>query len=231
MIPLKTYTTIQNIVATKLSSADTYRYTCLTFTPKKNGYTDSTFKQISELNSNKPESEETIKDFVKRLKNQQIIKVDEVFIAGKRRNRYFIPECTSNFRMIKNTILEAEFPVELKGFLIQLFTVTLNNTLEINLSMNKICSIIKISLPTARKYLKELEKMQLVFRTEKGLLLTDKYFLIGNENKNQINAIQTEIRGCSELVYRFNKTDWESIKLPEMYWRSVIGGYTSLKPS
>ena len=52
--------------------------------------------------------------------------------------------------------------------------------------MNKICTHIKISIPTARKYLKELENLQLVTKTEKGLLLTDKYFIIGKSPKQKL---------------------------------------------
>lgn len=224
---MKSYTTIQNAIASKLSAADTYRYTCLSFTPRKNGYTDSTFKQIAELNSNEPESENTIKDFVERLKRLKLMKIVELYTDGKKRNRYYFPEPEMNFKMISNRILEAELSVSLKGFLIQLFTITLNNSLEINLSMNKICSLIKISLPTARKYLKELENLQLVSRTENGLLLTDTYFLIGNEKQNQIDSIEAKISGCDELTDRFNRTDWNNIKLPIEYWRSVEGGFTN----
>ncbi len=76
---MKNYTTIQNNITNKLDSADTYRFTCLSFTPRKEGYTDSTFKQLGEyISQTKPESEDTIKDFIKRLKDSQIIKIDEV---------------------------------------------------------------------------------------------------------------------------------------------------------
>ena len=90
---MKNYTTIPNIVACKLNSADTYRYTALSFTPRKQGFTDSTFKQIGEyINKSEPESERTIEHFVERLKMANLIRIDEVFIAGKRRNKYFFPD-------------------------------------------------------------------------------------------------------------------------------------------
>jgi hypothetical protein len=225
---MKTYTTIQNSIASKLSSIDTYRFTCLSFTPRKNGYTDTTFKQLADICK---EPVTTIKHFTERLKFSEIIRIDEVYVAGQKRNNYYIPVCKTNFRMISNAIIDAEFANEFKGFLIQLFTLTINNTYQINFSMNKICSLIKISKPTASKYLKELENLQLVTRTEKGFILSDKYFSVGNIKQKQIKAIEAKISGSVELSYRFDNTDWKSIINPLEYWRSVEGGYTNFKQS
>ena len=110
---MKKYTTIPNSAACKLNSADTYRFTCLSFTPKKDGFTDSTFKQIGEyVNKSKPEVEPTIKDFVNRLKMSNLIRIDEVYIDGKKRNKYFFPELKLNFKMIKSELLEADFSAD-----------------------------------------------------------------------------------------------------------------------
>lgn len=194
----------------------------------KNGYTDTTFKQLAEICK---EPEFTIKHFSERLKDSEIIKIDEVYIAGKRRNNYYIPTCKENFRIINNTIIDADFANELKGFLIQLFTITINNTYQINYSINKICTLVKISKPTASKYLKELEILGLITKIEKGYILSDRYFSIGNGKQNQINSIEEKISGNFELLKRFNNTDWKAINKPLDFWRSIEGGYTTLKPT
>lgn len=76
---MKNYTTIPNAYANALNSGDNYRFVALSFTPRKDGYTDSTFKQIGEyINKSNPESTETIKDFVKRLKIANLIQIDEI---------------------------------------------------------------------------------------------------------------------------------------------------------
>ena len=226
---MKKYTTIPNSAACKLNSADTYRFTCLSFTPKKDGFTDSTFKQIGEyVNKSKPEVEPTIKDFVNRLKMSNLIRIDEVYIDGKNRNKYFFPELKLNFKMIKSELLEADFSADWKGFLIQLFTITYNGTLEVNLSMNKICTHIKISIPTARKYLKELENLQLVTKTEKGLLLTDKYFIIGKSPKQKLIEQIKERNKDSIFSKRFlYRTNWSTIKDPIKFELSVVAGYVN----
>jgi len=71
---MKKYTTIHKSIASKLNSIDTYRFTCLSFTPRKGGYTDSTFKQLADICR---EPEATIKHFTERLKSSEIIKIDE----------------------------------------------------------------------------------------------------------------------------------------------------------
>jgi hypothetical protein len=76
---MKNYTTIPNKFAKILNSGDNYRLVALSFTPRKDGYTDSTFKQLGEyINKSNPESEFTVKDFVKRLKLTNTIRIDEV---------------------------------------------------------------------------------------------------------------------------------------------------------
>jgi len=226
---MKYYTTIANTVANKLSSADTYRYTCLTFTPRKNGYTDSTFKQIAEININ-PEPELTIKKFVQRLKLTDILKIEETFFNGKKRNKYFITDEKINFRMVSSQLLKVDLQVELKGFLIQLFTLCLNNTFECNLSLNKIVELIKISKPTAGKYLKVLLEKEMVFKTDSGYRLNPLYFLIGKTPKQkQIEQIFLENKGCEQLLRRFIKTDWKKINRPAEYWLSVVCGFTGKK--
>ena len=130
--------------------------------------------------------------------------------------------------MIKSEILTDDFSTDLKGFLIQLFTITYNGTLEINLSMNKICTLIKISVPTARKYLNELENLQLVTKTAKGLLLTDKYFITGKSPKQRlIELILERNKDCEPLMKRFNKTNWNNINNPAEYETAVVAGYVN----
>jgi hypothetical protein len=222
---MKNYTTIENRVSKILSSADTYRYTCLTFTPRKEeGYTNSTYKQIG-LYTN--ESEYTVREFIKRLKCTDIVLIKTKNTTDKRRNHYYIEQPVVDFRMVKKELLELDISVQLKGFMIQLFTIAVNNTLVVNLSINKIVKLIKISKPTAIKYLRELLKMEHITKTENGYKLCSKYFTTGKEK--QLEIIKNSITGCTYLEAEFNKADWDSIVNPAEFWRSIEGGYRGKK--
>lgn len=232
---MKNYTTIQNNITSKLDSADTYRFTCLSFTPRKDGYTDSTFKQLGEyINRNKPESENTIKDFIKRLKQSKIIKIDEVSIEGKRRNKYFIPAHIANFRIVKKELLELDLPVKHKGFMIQLFSLAINNSFDCNFSLNKIVTLIKVSKPTAQKYLAELVEKNHIIKTDSGYRLSSNYFSIGKSKyqklkEQQIAEIYKTYGSSHYFKTILDKTDWNIIKFPELYIQSIEGGYIGKK--
>lgn len=228
---MKNYTTIPNSFATKLNSADMYRYTALSFTPRKDGYTDSTFKQIGEyINAEIPESEETVKDFTRRLKDSKLITIEEVFENGKKRNHYYIAEPKVNYRIIKSELLKVKLPVELKGFMIQLSTITYNNTLEVNLNISQIVKLIKISNKTAGRYIKELLEAKFLIKSDSGYILSDKYFDTGKSPKTKaIEKILKESRGCEYLEDRYNKTNWKSIINPETYWTAVVCGFVGKK--
>ncbi len=225
---MKNYTVIPNMISKQLDSSDTYRFTCLTFTPRKDGYTDSTYKQIGHyINQQKPESEDTIRGFVKRLKESGVIKIERFIKDGKKRNKYFIEKPETNFRMIKKELLDIDLSVKLKGFMIQLFTITTNNTLVVPLSINKLVKLIKVSKPTAIKYLKELKELELVKKIEAGYELTSRFFKIGAES--EVKKIAESIKGCDYLESRFNSTDWSKIVNPLDYWRKVEAGVIGMK--
>lgn len=232
---MKNYTTILNSITSKLDSADTYRFTCLSFTPKKEGYTDSTFKQIGEyINRNNPESENTVKDFVKRLKISGIIKIDEVWIDGKRRNKFYIPANTKNYRIIKKELLELDLPAKYKGFMIQLFSLTINNTYDCDFSLNKIVTLIKVSKPTAQKYLAILTEKGHIIKTDTGYRLSNIYFSIGKSKQQKLKEQQVAdiykfYGGNQYFKTILDKTDWNTIKFPELYIQSIEGGYIGKK--
>ena len=217
---MKHYTLIPNMISNKLISADTYRFTCLTFFPRKNGYTDTTINQLSRLVD---ESEHTTKDFIHRLKKAGVIKIQENNNPDKRRYKYFITEPLEDFKMIKKELLDLDIEISLKGFLIQLFTITFNNTLEVNLSINKIVKIIKISKPTAIKYIRQLVEMNLLKKTDTGFVLPVEYFKIGATKKEKdIKLIAEFIVGNEHLTKVYNSIKWDEITEPLKYWEKIV---------
>ena len=210
---MKNWTKIQSNVANILNSTDTYRFTCLSLSATKDNYTstDYTFKQIGEITNKKaPESEDTIKGFVQRLKKSGIINIQETRINKLRRNIYYFPDINERFIIVKKEIMDLDLEVELKGFLIQLFTVVINGTYECNLSAEDIISRIKISKNSYYKYMKELKKAELIIKTDKGFRIESKYFDAGK------SAREKEIILVKEMVIGtiHEKIDWSKFKYP-----------------
>lgn len=208
------------MISNKLNSADTFRFTCLTFFARKNGFTDSTINQLSRLVN---ESELTTKKFIPRLKKAGIITIEENNSPDKRRYKYFITEPTEDFRMIKKEIIDLDIDISLKGFLIQLFTITFNNTLNINISINKIVKIIKISKPTAIKYIRQLVELELLKKTDTGFLLPSKYFKIGATKKEkEIKILNEFVQGNDYWINVYSSIKWDEVSEPMKYWEKII---------
>lgn len=210
---MKNWTKIQSNVASILNSTDTYRFTCLSLSATKDNYTytDYTFKQIGEItNKNSPESEDTIKGFVQRLKKSGIIKIQETRLNKLKRNIYYFPNINERFIIVNKEIMDLDLELVLKGFLIQLFTVVINGTYECNLSAEDIISRIKISKNSYYKYMKELIKAELITKTDKGFRIENKYFNAGKSTREK------EIILVKEMVIgtTYEKIDWSKFKYP-----------------
>lgn len=213
-----------NNVAKVLNSPDTYRYAALSFTPLKKGYTDSTFKQIAEyINPNKPESERTIENFINRLKKAGLMQINEVFEKGLRRNHYYIPQPIKNFRMIKNEFLYLDLDIKLKGFLLQLLSITINDTFQIGWTIARISREVKVSRPAATKYMKELIDKEFVKEIEGGYEIISDYFILGKTSREkEIETIKEFAKTSAYFTDRFNEINWEDVKYPKEYWEASV---------
>ena len=157
---MKTYTTIDNSICKYLDLKDTYRYVCLSFTPTKdnNTYTDSTFKQIMSLTGDK--SEETIKDFVDRLRKSEYIKIETYQTEYQvKRNKYYMKPLEKNYRRISNEIIGMDLSIAHKGFLIQLFGLCINLTNRTEFTNKEIAARLGLSENTISTYTKKLVEL------------------------------------------------------------------------
>lgn len=229
---MKTFIKMPNNITKVLNSKDTYRYVALSFTPIKKGFTDATFIQIGEyINPLKPESEYTVKGFIQRLKKAGLMQIDEVFEKGLRRNRYYVPQPKTNFRMVRNEFLYDETPIELKGFLLQLLSITMNETFKVLFSITKISTLVKISKPTAFKYMKELLERGLVIEIDGGYEITSTFFTLGKTSREkEIDAIKDSIPEEDKyLKAEFNRANWDAIDYPQRFWDAKLLGVLGKK--
>lgn len=243
---MKPYTVMPNNIAKVLNSPDTYRYVALSFSPLKNdGYTDSTFIQIGEyINPDKPESPKTTRNFVERLKKARInvsrdkdldipeeekgdalIYIDSSHRDEKnnRRNRYYVPQPQRDFRMIKKEFLYLDLDIKLKGFLLQLLSITINETLQVGWPIARICREVNVSRPAASKYMKELIEKGFVKQTDEGYELISEYFILGKTSREkEIDTIREFAKISKFFTDRFNSIKWGDVRNPKEYWEASV---------
>lgn len=233
----KLYTVMPNNIAKLLNSADTYRYVALSFTDfKKTGKTDATFKQIGDTiipykGKDKGESPRTVEKFISRLKNTKkedgtpLLYIDSTMRddKGNRRNIYHFENVNEDFRMVKKEFMYLDLDVKLKGFMLQLLSITINGTLQVKYSLAKISREINISRPTATKYMDELIKLGFVKEIEGGYELINEYFKLGKTKKEkEIEEIKKIADTNNYLKEAFDKIKWEDIASPKMYWEASV---------
>ena len=174
---MKTFAKIPNEIGVKFAPNDVFTLTVMYLTAKydnqsKCQVTDVTFKQLAELTGL---SFGYIKDeFLPRLKDSKFCKIEPFTNDYKeKRNRYFLPDCESNFRIInKRVIHDFNLTPKEKGFLISLFTICENNSFNCGLDRREILDLLtKISRTSFDRYSKKLiEKGYLLANDDEDLL-------------------------------------------------------------
>lgn len=233
---MKTYTTISNNIGKYLNFEDTFRYACLAFTPTKenNSFTDSTFKQIMWLT--KDTSENTIKDFVSRLRKSGFIEIETYNqTVHIKRNKYFMKKETENFRMIGNEIIELDLKPAHKGFLIQLFGLCLNNTRRCEFTNTKIAQQLNVVPSTVGKYTKELMQLGHLKKLKKGYEIQGEYFInaLTQKEKERLEELEFVKQKSEELKFLYpdnyiseiiDNTNWSNIVHPKKYIQAIEAG-------
>lgn len=227
---MKTYTTIPNNIV-KLNFADIYRFTCLSFTPRKDGYTDSTFKQIKDIT--KDVSEETVGNFVQRLRESELIEIKTIKSTSitntiVNRNHYYIPEYSDNFRMINNSFLELNISIELKGFLIGLYTLCLNNTKVCGLKQKEIANKLGVNSSTVSRYIKQATSLNLIAKVDSGFQINIDSFICSKFTKEIKQRIVTLLKVDSFKTIIIN-TNWDSVQYPKEYLDKMEMGLFNIK--
>lgn len=223
----KPYTKLANKLAKELKPADLYRFFCLASTPRKanNTETDTTFEQLADKTK---ESVYTVRDFAHRLIKSGLIPVNERNTPTERRWVYTIEDPLKDYKMIGCEFIKMELSTELneaslKGFLLQLFSITLNNSTVTHYTMadmtkkdkNKV-SMINMSRNTASKYLNELIRLGLVSKLKKGYKIKCEYFY-----EPDVSEIVEIMKLNSVYKDKIEKTNWDEVVDKRQYLLSI----------
>lgn len=223
----KKYTKLANFWAKELKPADLYRFFCLASTPRKanNTETDTTFVQLAK---DTKESIYTIRDFAHRLIKSELLPVNERNTPTERRWVYTIEDPLKDYKMIGCEFIKMELDTELsetslKGFLLQLFSITLNNSTITHYTIadmtrkdkNKV-SLINMSRNTASKYLNELIRLGLVIKLKKGYKIKCEYFY-----EPDVSSVIERMNLNSTFKDKISKTNWDEIVDKRQYLLSI----------
>jgi len=225
------YTVIDNSICKYLDFKDTYRYYCLSLTPHKDGFTDSTFQQIMEVTTDK--SIRTIQDFINRLRISKYIKIETYHTnESTKRNKYYLKPMIENFRIITNGLLELDLNLSEKGFLIQLFGMTYNFTNECQLKQKDIALRMGVSDDTVTNYTKKLVSTGHLEKLKTGFKFLDKCFEVAVDKRKYTDEIMKRIIEMSKIdTFKsiINSTKWENIEHPKEYLDKMEMGLFNVK--
>lgn len=167
---MKSYTLIPNEAGKIFKPEDLYTITCMYLTAKDDYTTDSTREQLVEITGL---SFAYIKDkFLPRLRKSKFCEIEAYTELQnsqiRKRNKYILPKPQTNYRIISKEILEdTNLTPREKGIIIGLFSLTVNNSLNIGFSKNEIARRLKLSKNSYLKYEKSLiEKGYIILLSE-----------------------------------------------------------------
>ena len=175
----RNYIVISKKIANKLignnKNRDAYIYAyirlCSNF---KTGISNVKERKLSEL-TGVPEG--SISEAIGRLKEAGLFKVEDYSFRGTNtpitRNRYYFDLNPVIFFYVKNEFFYEDIEAELKGFLLRLKTICINDTNFTLYSVNRIAKELHSDNKTIRKYMDLAIKKQRIKELKKGFAILD----------------------------------------------------------
>lgn len=125
----------------------------------------------------------TIQNFTQRMKKSGLITVETTQTGIKRHNTYKFNTKPENFFYLDTSFFKLEIDIKLKGLLLMIKSLCLNNSNVTNYNRTKIASILKQDRGTISKMINELIKLNLLQETDFGFVLPANYFPFYSKTK------------------------------------------------
>jgi len=168
-------------ISGKLTPNETYTYFCLL--SKSDYYTGKSYikqKNLCELAQIK--KTDTLQKHLKKFSEFSLLKVITALKEGNkgifRTNTYQFNIPTENWIRVKHNLISKDIPPKIKGFLILLKCLALNNSNFIGYNKSEISRHLNIDVKTVRKYLNECISLELINELDNGFIITDNSFPI-----------------------------------------------------
>lgn len=177
------YRTISCDIAGKLTPNQTYTYFCLlSKSDFKTGESHVKQKTLCELAGIK--KLDTLQAHLKKFYQLNILSKKTDSKNGNlgyfRVNTYFYDVPKENWIRINLNLIEKDIPSKIKGFLILLKCLAMNNSNFIGYNKTQISKYLSIDVKTVRSYLKDAESLGVIKVENKGFLILDKSFFVDN---------------------------------------------------
>ncbi len=179
----RNYIVISKEIAYKLignnKNRDAYVYAYLKLCSDfKTGISNVKERTLSEL-TGIPEG--SISEAIGRLKEAELLKVEDYFFRGTNtpvtRNRYYFDLNPADFFYVRNEFFYEDTEDELKGFLLRLKAICINDTNFTLYSVNRIAEELHSDNKTVRKYLDLGIEKRRIKELKKGFAILDSHIL------------------------------------------------------
>lgn len=212
------YTVIpKDIIGYKSNSKllDIYTYTCIKSTMNyKNGISKINQKTLSEIFDI---PERTLCDSIRRLQEQKLFKIERKRYRNEsseiiRKNYYHFKLDYENYFFVLNNFLKLNLPREVKGFLLILKAICLNNS-NVYISTNpkkinksELSRYINMDIKTIDKYLNQAKDLKEIAVIDNRIILKSNYFpLRVKEDGSKLENRKTEIiNTIQEICNKYN---------------------------
>ena len=177
------YRTISCDIAGKLTPNQTYTYFCLlSKSDFKTGESHVKQKTLCELAGIK--KLDTLQAHLKKFYQLNILSKKTDSKNGNlgyfRVNTYFYDIPKENWIRINLNLINKDIPSKIKGFLILLKCLAMNNSNFIGYNKTQISKHLSIDVKTVWSYLKDAESLGVIQSENKGFLILDKSFFVDN---------------------------------------------------
>lgn len=145
----------------------------------KTGISHATQQKIQKLTGIKLR---TMQSSISRLRETDLIDIETISFEGKRHNTYYFKKNPENFFYVDNSFFHLDIDVKLKGLLLLIKSVCLNNSNITLYNRTKIAELLSQDRNTVSKMIDELVEKDLLLEV-RGFALPANYFPIYSKNK------------------------------------------------
>ena len=141
----------------------------------------------------------TIQSCTKRLKESDLIDIETTHIGIKKHNTYRFDTHPSNFFFVDNSFYYIDIDVKLKGLMLLIKSLCINNSNATLYNRTKIAEMIGQDRGTVSKMINELIEKGLLIKISEGFVLPANYFPIYSKDKRSEHSYE-KLDSCDEFV-------------------------------
>ena len=124
----------------------------------------------------------TLQSSISRLRETNLIDIETISFEGKRHNTYYFNRNPKNFFFVDNSFFHVDIDIKLKGLLLLIKSICLNNSNVTLYNRTKIAELLSQDRNTVSKMIDELIEKDMLIEVN-GFVLPANYFQIYSKDK------------------------------------------------